>query len=62
MGISTKERGLRMFKKYKCSVTGDRYKIWAMPNGLYRIDEQFGEYEEYVIDFIPAGLVLEAEV
>lgn len=48
-----------MYKNYKCSVTGNRYKIWAMPNGLYRIDEQFGDYAEYVIDFIPAGLVLE---
>ena len=48
-----------MFKNYKCTETGNRYKIRAMPNGLFRVDEQFGDYAKYVTDRIPSTVFLE---
>ena len=48
-----------MFKNYKCTTTNNRYKIWAMPNGLFHIEEQFGNYEEYIFDCIPTTVILE---
>ena len=48
-----------MYKKYRCVETGNRYKIWEMPNGLFSIEEQFGGYAKYVFDCIPSTVVLE---
>lgn len=48
-----------MYKNYKCVETGNRYKIWAMPNGLFIIKEQFGNYEKYISDCIPTTVFLE---
>ncbi len=48
-----------MYKNYKCVETGNRYKIWAMPNGLFSIAEQFDDYAEYVFDYIPSTVFLE---
>ncbi len=48
-----------MYKKYRCVETGNRYKIWKMPNGLFSIEEQFGDYAKYVFDCIPSTAVLE---
>lgn len=47
-----------MYKKYKCTETGNLYEIWAMPNGIYSICELFGDYDEYIYEFIPHNLVL----
>lgn len=50
-----------MYKNYKCVETGNRYKILAMPNGLFSIEEQLGDYAEYVFDCIPSTVFLEEE-
>ena len=46
-----------MYKNYKCTKTGNRYKIYAMSNGLFSIEEQFGDYLEYIFDCIPLTVV-----
>ena len=41
-----------MYVSYSCKSTGNKYKVWKTKY-VFHVDEQFGDWDSYMLDELP---------